>query len=74
MSIISGITCKNGTALELTAPVSSGDTSIVNIYNTGNYTAKLDGNLTLGNGINSGNFSALNATINGTTVINEVVL
>ena len=51
---INGMTCQNGTSLGLTAPVSI-DGSILNMYNTGGYTAQIDGNLTLGNGINLGN-------------------
>ena len=46
MPIISGMTCQNGTALQLTAPASV-DASIVNIYNTGETWAYLSGNLAL---------------------------
>ena len=63
MSIISGITCKNGTSLVLTAPTTV-DLSVVNIYNTGGSNVTIDGNLTV-----SGALSAGSAQINGNAVI-----
>ena len=63
MSIISGITCKNGTSLVLTAPTTV-DLSVVNIYNTGGSNVTIDGNLTV-----PGALSAGSATITGTTTV-----
>ena len=63
MSIISGITCKNGTSLVLTAPTTV-DLSVVNIYNTGGSNVTIDGNLTV-----PGALSAGSAQINGNAVI-----
>jgi hypothetical protein len=64
MSIISGITCKNGTSLVLTAPTTV-DLSVVNIYNTGGSNVTIDGNLTVPGTATIGTLAFTNLTVSG---------
>ena len=63
MSIISGITCKNGTSLVLTAPTTV-DLSVVNIYNTGGSNVTIDGHLTVPGTTTIGTLALTNLTAN----------
>ena len=73
MSIISGITCKNGTSLVLTAPTTV-DLSVVNIYNTGGSNVTIDGSLTVPGTATIGTLVFTNLAVSGTLSATTIFL